>query len=133
MQVNFFIGLILDIVYVALLKAFTRRRRPAEDPFGYGPDKYSFPSGHASRSIFILLFFTTLHPLSIIFWPPLTAWAVSVCLSRLLMYRHHILDVSAGILLGMLEALIMAVIWFNKDTTESLMLWFADDRSERVV
>lgn len=31
MQMNMFIGLILDIIFVACIKAATRRRRPALD------------------------------------------------------------------------------------------------------
>ena len=44
---------ILDIVLIATIKAFVRRRRPALNAddmfFTKGPDKFSFPSGHASR------------------------------------------------------------------------------------
>lgn len=130
MQINFFIGLILDIIFVAVLKAVTRRRRPSDDPYAFGPDKYSFPSGHASRSIFVLIFFTVLSPISIFFWPPIFAWAMAVCVSRILLSRHHILDIIAGILLGLFEIVFLSIIWFDKEWSEWIMLWLADDRSQ---
>lgn len=130
MQVNMFIGLILDIIFVSIIKASTRRRRPTvnDDPFEIGPDKFSFPSGHASRAIYILCFFTMLHPLTYFVWPAMFVWAISVCVSRLLMYRHHILDVCAGILLGLFEAVVLSVLWCGQDTSVSLMAWISDDK-----
>ncbi|GAB1860393.1 Phospholipid phosphatase 6 [Camponotus japonicus] len=73
MQVNLLIGLLLDILLIAVIKAITRRRRPTsnDDSFTIGPDKYSFPSGHASRATFIVL----------------------------LLRRHHIFDVLVGVFL----------------------------------
>lgn len=130
MQINLLIGLILDIIFVASIKAATRRRRPVIDTgtFTIGPDKFSFPSGHASRAFFILLFFTVLHPLPILFWPPLFAWAISVSSSRLLLYRHHILDVLAGIMLGIFEAFVMSILWMGTDSSAWFMSWLSDER-----
>jgi presqualene diphosphate phosphatase len=62
------------------------------------------------------------------FWPPLFAWTASVCLSRLLMYRHHILDVCAGIALGMFEALLLSILWMDQDTCVSLLSWMTDEK-----
>lgn len=131
MQINMILGLLLDIIFVAVLKAIIRRRRPTEDPYSLGPDKYSFPSGHASRSVFIVCFFTMLHPVTILVWPSLIAWCFSVCLSRLILSRHHILDVVAGIFLGLFETLVLWVLWLNRDTAESIMMWISDDRSSQ--
>lgn len=41
-QMNLFVGLILDIVFVASIKAATRRRRPTvnNDILSIGPDKF---------------------------------------------------------------------------------------------
>lgn len=129
-QMNLLFGLILDIVFVASIKAATRRRRPTIDDnfLSIGPDKFSFPSGHASRAFYILLFFTALEPLPYLFWPPLFAWAVSVSLSRLLLYRHHILDVLAGITLGILEAFLISILWLGKDVSAWVMSWLSDER-----
>lgn len=151
MQMNMFFGLVLDIIFVAVIKAATRRRRPTvnDDIFSIGPDKFrfvfimvlvcvqineilfcpyfSFPSGHASRAFFILFFFTVLDPVSLFFWPPLFAWATSVALSRLLLYRHHILDITAGIVLGAFEAILLGWLWMGKDTANWVMSWISDE------
>lgn len=129
-QMNLLFGLILDVIFVASIKAATRRRRPTiDDSFmTIGPDKFAFPSGHASRAFFILLFFTALDPLPYLFWPPLFAWAVSVSLSRLLLYRHHILDVLAGITLGILEAFMICILWLGKDASTWVMSWLSDEK-----
>lgn len=44
-QINMFLALLVDILFVALIKAVARRRRPSVDPYAMGPDVYSFPSG----------------------------------------------------------------------------------------
>lgn len=88
----------------------------------------SFPSGHATRSFLILMFFTVLDPIPILLWPAMFAWAISVSFSRLLMYRHHILDIVAGILIGCLEALLLSVIWLNHNSAAWLMSFISDER-----
>ncbi|KRG03187.1 phospholipid phosphatase 6 isoform X2 [Drosophila mojavensis] len=131
MQVNMLLGLLLDIVVVAVLKALVRRRRPAvvKDALVIGPDKFSFPSGHASRAFYILIFFTKLHTLPVVFWMPMTAWAVSVVISRLILKRHFILDVSAGALIGICEALFIGLIWISEETSASLLGLITEDES----
>lgn len=130
MQINLLIGLLIDIILVAVIKAVTRRRRPVanDDPFALGPDKYSFPSGHASRSAFIVYFFFHLWPVSLIYTPPLLAWSFSVCLSRLLMRRHHILDVLVGVLLGIFEGLLVGYIYLEQETCINLISWITDEK-----
>lgn len=95
------VGLVLDIVYVALLKASTRRRRPLyakqDDQFVMvSVDKHSFPSGHASRAIYVALFCCNHSLLSLLIW----FWSLSVCISRILLGRHHLGDVLFGAFLG---------------------------------
>ncbi|XP_020807288.1 phospholipid phosphatase 6 [Drosophila serrata] len=116
MQVNMLFGLVLDVVVVAVLKALVRRRRPvaSKDMMTIGPDKFSFPSGHASRAFFVLLFFAKLYPLHIVFLMPMTAWAVSVAISRLILQRHYVLDICAGAVIGILEALVIGLFWISE-------------------
>lgn len=131
LQMNLLLGLILDVFIVASIKAATRRRRPTIDDNEYlsiNPDKFSFPSGHASRAFLILVFFTALEPLPIFFWPPMFAWAISVSLSRLLAYRHHILDVLGGIVLGILESFLLCILWLGKDSSKWVMSWLSDEQ-----
>lgn len=61
-------------------------------------------------------------------WPPLFAWAISVSLSRLLLYRHHILDVLAGVTLGILEAFLLSILWLGKDGSAWMMSWLSDEK-----
>ncbi|XP_030384788.1 phospholipid phosphatase 6 [Scaptodrosophila lebanonensis] len=129
MQLNMLIGLLLDIVVVALLKAIVRRRRPAvpKDTYTIGPDKFSFPSGHASRAFYLLFFFTKLYSIPVVFWMPLTAWAVSVTLSRLILQRHYLLDVLAGTIIGILEAIFLGLIWISEESALSIIGFVSED------
>nr|CAD7586884.1 unnamed protein product [Timema genevievae] len=134
MQVNFLIGLLLDIVFVAVIKSLVRRRRPAAnrpDMFAtIGPDKFSFPSGHASRSVFVAYFFIHLWPLSILTIPPLLAWVTSVCLSRILLRRHHLLDILCGVLLGLFEGVLIGWLWLSQESSTWVVSWLSDEKLE---
>lgn len=128
------LGLIIDVIVVGTTKAITRRRRPqpnTDDPFGkYGPDKFSFPSGHTTRSVFVAYFFFYLYPLSIIFRLPLMAWCFSVSISRVLLHRHHILDVVAGFCIGILNGIVMGYLWLGQDACEYIYTMLSDERLE---
>lgn len=127
MQFNFLLGLILDILIVAVLKSLFRRRRPTPPGnFTIGADKFSFPSGHASRSVFVLCFFTTLIGSSYVFWPLLLFWCFSVCLSRILTFRHYILDMVGGMVLGVLETLIMSMLWVGHSNSSIFIKYLSD-------
>lgn len=130
MQINLLMGLLLDILFTAILKALVRRRRPSinSDPFSMGPDKFSFPSGHASRVTFLVYFFFYLWPLSVIWTLPLLAWCFSVCVSRLLMRRHHILDVLAGIVLGIFEGMIINYLYLSPNTCTNFISWITNEK-----
>jgi len=127
----FVLGLILDICMVGLLKAITRRRRPILNNMDMfvtvGPDVYSFPSGHATRASFLATFFIYLYPLPLPVKLPLIAWCTAVCLSRVLLRRHHLLDVSAGVFVGFLETWIISLIWLGQDWSSYVVSWMADD------
>lgn len=103
------IGLIVDIFYVAVIKALARRRRPVyayqrDQMIVASVDKHSFPSGHCSRSTYVALF-TSLyfHRSAPLFSFIVNLWTISVCASRVLLGRHHILDCIAGMVLGWLN------------------------------
>ncbi len=58
---NFFLGLWVDIALVGALKGVFRRSRPEYNVSGdfilvVAVDKFSFPSGHASRHVSLLFF-----------------------------------------------------------------------------
>jgi membrane-associated phospholipid phosphatase len=132
MQVNMLIGLFLDIIFIAVAKAYFRRRRPVantDDALGQiGPDVFSFPSGHASRAVFVAYFFINLYQLPVLCVPPLLAWVTAICLSRILMNRHYILDVVGGICFGLIVAWIISFIWLDADAANYLMSFLSDDK-----
>lgn len=91
------VGLVMDLVYVALLKAYARRRRPGfarqdDQMVVVSVDKHSFPSGHASRAVYFACFCCDQSILSFAVW----VWAVAVVLSRVLLGRHHIGKLTAA-------------------------------------
>ncbi|RXG57849.1 Inactive phospholipid phosphatase 7, partial [Armadillidium vulgare] len=48
-------------------------------------------------------------------------WCSAICLSRVLMRRHHILDVLGGAFIGWFEAVFISnFIWLSNDTCNSL-------------
>lgn len=103
------IGLIMDVFYVAVIKALARRRRPdyayqRDQYIVAGVDKHSFPSGHCTRSVYVACFiahyFGHTSPILCFFT---NVWATSVSMSRIVLGRHHVLDCVAGILIGFLE------------------------------
>lgn len=131
LQVNTLIALILDIVVIAVLKAFVRRRRPVpiNKLLEVGPDKYSFPSGHASRAcmiVSILMF----NDVPVYFAPPLLAWVSAVCLTRVLAERHYILDVICGAMIGLLEGSLMYLQWLSQGTCASIVASLSDEKVE---
>jgi hypothetical protein len=116
---------------VSVIKAATRRRRPSgnkKDAFMMvGADKFSFPSGHASRVMFLAVFFIYLWPVPIIFVPPLCAWAISVAVSRVVMRRHHILDVICGLLLGCVTAFLLNLLWVSEGVSRYIYSYISDE------
>ena len=63
LELLLFLALIVDIVVVATIKAIFRRGRPHYavqlNHAHISPDRFSFPSGHASRSIMMAALFVT--------------------------------------------------------------------------
>ena len=116
-------GLIVDIVYVAVIKAYARRRRPnyaaQDDQFGViSVDKHSFPSGHATRAVYVAYFLSSTHPiLSFVAW----IWSFSVVLSRVLLGRHHVSDIIAGVLVGSANYFLQFVLGLP---IYSFFVWF---------
>ena len=129
---NLLLALLLDIAVVAVIKAFTRRRRPAynvDDQYATVKmvDKFSFPSGHATRAVMLAVVLTMVQGVTILLWPVLLLWAGAVCVSRVLLGRHHILDVAAGAVIGVVQAIIMGLVWRSEEQTKYLMSLLGDE------
>jgi len=106
--VIFSIGIFTLAVLISGIKWITRRARPqstAETPLRI--EAHSFPSGHAARVFFIALC-AWLAGFSLAAFI-LLVWAVVVCLSRISTGHHYLSDVAAGILIG----LIFAILFWN--------------------
>lgn len=130
LQVNMLIALILDIVVCAVIKSIVRRRRPIpmNKLLEIGPDKFSFPSGHASRAVMVAFILIYVSPVSMFLFPPILAWAYTVSISRVLVERHYILDVVAGAAIGILQGLIISVIWLSQSTSASILSSLSDEK-----
>lgn len=97
---------IFDILVIILIKAVIQRQRPAEnaqDIVTISVDKYSFPSGHASRAFMLATFFAFHFYVSVTWICFIWLWAVSVAMSRVLLGRHHVGDVIVGSIIGCIE------------------------------
>ncbi|XP_036595310.1 phospholipid phosphatase 6 [Trichosurus vulpecula] len=115
--VNLLFALLLDLVLVALLKGLVRRRRPSHNQmdmfFTFSVDKYSFPSGHATRaalvSRFILHHLVLAIPLRVL----IVLWAFILGLSRVMLGRHNVTDVAFGFFLGYIQYSIVDYFWLS--------------------
>jgi len=132
MQVNLFLGLLLDILAITLLKAYVRRRRPSGHKddmwFTMSVDQYSFPSGHVSRASLITIFFVTIHPVGAFMRGVLFAWVVSIAVSRVLLRRHFLIDVLGGFLLSFLEVFLLKILWVGPETSSSIVKFLTNSR-----
>lgn len=123
---NLLFGLIMDLIIVGLLKSVVRRQRPIlndMDMIATVPmDQYSFPSGHATRATFLTLFFadrvfaSNSKPVLII-----AIWSVLVCVSRLLLGRHHLSDVVMGCIIGTVEYYCLLSLWLSEETCTTVL------------
>ncbi|CAG9797795.1 unnamed protein product [Chironomus riparius] len=131
-EINLLMVLIFDIVVVALIKAYTQRAHPSycdTHPLKIDYNNFSFPSGYTSRATLILMFFTVFYPLPIIIWIPLYAWFCAICLSRVMLRKHFILDVFGGIAVASLEGIIISYFLINTETAISLFNWISDEKT----
>ncbi|XP_055345930.1 polyisoprenoid diphosphate/phosphate phosphohydrolase PLPP6-like [Paramacrobiotus metropolitanus] len=118
---NLFYALIVDILVVATTKAVFRRGRPNYatqlSHAKISPDQFSFPSGHASRSVMVAVLFCSRWIYDPVDKCLITFWALSVCVSRAVLGRHYVSDVFAGALLGIvIAALFETFLWLKLDT-----------------
>ncbi len=120
-----------DAYASVLRQALSRRRRPDRnrpDMFAtVSVDKFSFPSGHATRAVAVSLFFWHLHPLPF----PLPAagfvWAAAVCASRVLLGRHHLLDVGCGVAVGAVVSAVVSCSWMGRERAQATADYFFGD------
>jgi membrane-associated phospholipid phosphatase len=107
--------LLVDLALVGGLKWAVKRRRPSygRAPVGYvvEVDRYSFPSGHASRAMAIAVgLFGWSGWSARIGWVAWVAWALLVGASRVAYGRHWVGDVAAGWAVGLAVSSIVIII-----------------------
>ena len=120
-----FPALIVDILIIAMLKLIVRRKRPAHNQMDMfatvSIDNHSFPSGHTTRAVLLALFFARHLTVPRLTEVALLIWSVAVCISRVLLGRHHVLDVVCGVLVGYVEFLIVEAFWMSPETCMALL------------
>lgn len=126
---SLFIGSILDLLVVGLIKYQIQRPRPVYNKdmhLTVAVDHWSFPSGHSSRVCFIAAFVylssaSIIEALKQLNFPWLSShgtvvqlfvwivlfWSVATSISRVLLGRHFVFDIVAGACLGVVEALLV--------------------------
>uniref|UniRef100_A0A8C7X941 Polyisoprenoid diphosphate/phosphate phosphohydrolase PLPP6 n=1 Tax=Oryzias sinensis TaxID=183150 RepID=A0A8C7X941_9TELE len=105
--------------------AVVRRRRPAHnrmDMFAtFSVDRFSFPSGHATRAAmcgrFLLVHLVLAAPLRVL----VILWVLLVGLSRVLLGRHHVTDVLFGFWMGYFQYNIVEMLWLSTETLQELL------------
>lgn len=114
---NLFMALLLDLILVGIVKAVVRRRRPSHnrmDMFAsFSVDRYSFPSGHATRAAmcgrFLLAHLVLAAPLRVL----VLLWASLVGFSRVLLGRHNVTDVLFGFVMGYFQYNLVEMLWLS--------------------
>ncbi len=104
-------AIIFQACFVLAIKFLIRRQRP-EGNWGEiyrKTDPHSFPSGHAVRAFMlaVMAWGLNLNPLCWI----LTFWAPLVSLARVALGVHYLVDVVAGLILGILIAIVMVQLF----------------------
>ncbi len=119
------IAIAVTAVFIFLLKRMIHRKRP-EGNWGdiyRKTDPHSFPSGHAVRAgLILVLAMNTFHFPFMIFF---IQWAILMILSRVITGVHFLLDVTAGIFLGLL----IGIGWIAVMPYLFEMFYFLFDRS----
>ncbi|XP_005998570.1 polyisoprenoid diphosphate/phosphate phosphohydrolase PLPP6 [Latimeria chalumnae] len=127
-MLNLLFALILDLILVGTIKALVRRRRPTHnkmDMFAtFSVDKYSFPSGHATRAAMGARFFLNHLVLAVPLRVLVVLWATIVGLSRVMLGRHNVTDVVFGFFMGYMQYSLVEYLWLSSGTLHTLSgLW----------
>jgi membrane-associated phospholipid phosphatase len=101
------ISIVIQALFVFGLKQIIRRQRPDGEWGGIYRqfDPHSFPSGHATRALLLVVMAATLGPAW--FGLLMGIWAPLVCLSRVMTGVHYISDILGGMLLGVVMGYLM--------------------------
>jgi membrane-associated phospholipid phosphatase len=104
------ISIVIQALFVFGLKQIIRRQRPNGEWGGIYRqfDPHSFPSGHATRALLLVVMAISMGPAW--FGLLIGIWAPLVCLSRVMTGVHYISDILGGMLLGLAMGYLMVSI-----------------------
>ncbi|XP_068808068.1 polyisoprenoid diphosphate/phosphate phosphohydrolase PLPP6 [Struthio camelus] len=125
---NLLFALLLDLVLVAVVKGLVKRRRPTHNKMDMfvtiSVDKYSFPSGHATRAALVCRFVLHHLVLAVPLRVLVVLWALIVGISRVMLGRHNVTDVLFGLLLGYALYSVVEYCWLSPLSAPALFaLW----------
>lgn len=104
------VAVIVAVGLTTVLKFLMRRGRPREMTGFYSTryDRYSFPSGHATRVACLAMVFSHQFPCwAVVFY----ASALFVALCRVALGIHYVSDVLVGLAVGFLASSVIVSIW----------------------
>ncbi|XP_077308764.1 polyisoprenoid diphosphate/phosphate phosphohydrolase PLPP6 [Lithobates pipiens] len=114
---NLLFALLLDIILVGVVKGIVKRRRPTQnrmDMFAtFSVDKYSFPSGHATRAAMVSRFMLNHLVLAVPVRILVMLWAIVISLSRVMLGRHNVTDVLFGFFMGYMQYSLVEYFWLS--------------------
>lgn len=134
-MLNLTLALLLDLMLVRFLKTLIRRRMPPQnrsDIFStFFVEKYSFPSGHATRAAmcarFLMAQLVDTSSMRVL----VMGWASLVSLSRLLLARHYVTDVGFGLAMGYCQYSLVERLWVTWDCLQDMLLLRVRERFTR--
>ncbi|KAG8436517.1 hypothetical protein GDO86_007573 [Hymenochirus boettgeri] len=119
-NLNLLFALLLDLILVGIVKGIVKRRRPTHnrmDMFAtFSVDKYSFPSGHATRAAMVSRFMLKHLVLAVPVRILVMLWAILVCMSRVMLGRHNVSDVAFGFFMGHMQYSLIEYLWLSPYT-----------------
>ncbi|XP_004079115.1 phospholipid phosphatase 6-like isoform X2 [Oryzias latipes] len=125
-MLNLFLALTLDLLLVRAVKTLVRRRTPAQNRSdilsAFFVERYSFPSGHASRAAMCARFFLAQIVDTASMRVLVVSWAALVSLSRLLLARHYVTDVGFGLAMGYCQYSLVERLWVTWDCLQEVLL-----------
>ena len=122
-------GIFLDLLVSLILKSLVRRPRPNVNQndmvlTASVDSLYSFPSGHCTRAGMLAFFFIANIDFTVIQAMILLVWTVGIALSRVCLGRHYIMDVSCGLIIGLLQGIFIQYYWLPLKSFEDLKGYF---------
>ncbi|XP_034469876.1 phospholipid phosphatase 6-like [Hippoglossus hippoglossus] len=125
-MLNLALALLLDLLLVRVVKTLVRRRRPAQNRSDilstFFVERYSFPSGHATRAAMCARFFLAQLVDTASMRVLVVGWAFLVSLSRLLLARHYVTDVGFGLAMGYCQYSLVERLWVTWDCLQDVLL-----------